>query len=471
MFVIKATLKQKYLLKRKRGVAIPDNHKVKYIFHFTDVRNLDSIIKKGLLCTNEKNKQGIKHQNIANQTIQERRSNMDVTAGSGGKVHDYVPFYFSSINPMLLTLLNHKNCDQNLIIYLCVKIDRLDKDDVVFTSASANTIVSPTFYDDPSHLDDLDWDLIFSRKWKMESYEDKHKKMAEALIHSKVDISEIDAIVVYNEGVKKGVKKVFEQNGIKAPEILFDHNQKMPKYGFYYTKFFFNDRKYETLVTGPRTLLGNYKNLMEEINKDRQTKKENYPYKTVKVLVEALNQDITVLPELKAAAEVLQDYAPHNDTVGEHTKKVVEEIQKTDYYKKASEEVQNVSLLGAYLHDIGKGPASKWKDGKMSGAYPDHPADAIPMLERILTEDIEMLSNDEIRRLCMLVVYHDIIGECYEKDREKQQIADLIGSDDDYDMLVAISIADATAINGFWGRRIISGAAAMKTEIMKQKNW
>ena len=107
----------------------------------------------------------------------------------------------------------------------------------------------------------------------------------------------------------------------------------------------------------------------------------------------------------------------------------------------------------------------------MSGAYPDHPADAIPMLGRILSEDIETLSADEIRRICMLVAYHDIIGECYEKGRDKQQISDLIDSEDDYDMLVAISVADAKAINGFWGRRIISGAFAMKSEIMKLKNW
>jgi hypothetical protein len=106
----------------------------------------------------------------------------------------------------------------------------------------------------------------------------------------------------------------------------------------------------------------------------------------------------------------------------------------------------------------------------MSGAYPDHPSDAIPMLGRILTEEIESLNDDEIRRLCMLVVYHDIIGECYEKGRDKQQIVDLIESEDDYDMLTAISIADATAVNGFWGKSIISGAAAMKGEVMKLKN-
>ena len=108
-------------------MAIPDRHKDRYIFHFTDIYNLDSIIKNGLLCTNLKNEKNIPHKNIANKSIQERRANMDVPVGPGGKVHDYVPFYFSSINPMLLTLLNQKNVDQNLIIYLCVKIRRLEK--------------------------------------------------------------------------------------------------------------------------------------------------------------------------------------------------------------------------------------------------------------------------------------------------------------------------------------------------------
>ena len=61
----------------------------------------------------------------------------------------------------------------------------------------------------------------------MDSDEAKHKKMAEALIHTKVDICEIDAIVVYNKGVKEEVEKVFKQNGLKAPDILFEHDYKI----------------------------------------------------------------------------------------------------------------------------------------------------------------------------------------------------------------------------------------------------
>ena len=50
-------------------MAISNIHKGKYIFHFTDLRNLDSIVKNALLSTNEKKRLEIKHHNIANQTI------------------------------------------------------------------------------------------------------------------------------------------------------------------------------------------------------------------------------------------------------------------------------------------------------------------------------------------------------------------------------------------------------------------
>lgn len=173
---------------------------------------------------------------------------------------------------------------------------------------------------------------------------------------------------------------------------------------------------------------------------------------------------------MRDAVKISQNYPPHNDTVGEHTQKVVAEIRKCNYYKNASSQVQNVLLLGAYLHDMGKGPASKWKNGQMKSAYLDHPADAIPMLKRILTEEIESVSDDEIRRLCMLVVYHDIIGDCLLKEREKQQIADIIENEDDYDMLSAISIADTTSINDAWGRMISKNAPDMKAEVMNLKH-
>ena len=450
-------------------MAIPDEHKWRYIFHFTVIENLDSIIKNGLLCTNVKNALGIKHKNIANTTIQERRANMDVPVGPGGKVHDYVPFYFSSINPMLLKKLNEKNVDQQFIIYLCVKIQRLEEEDAVFTDASANTIETPSFYNDVKDLDKLDWAAIDKKSWGVSSDDERHKKMAEALIHKRVDISEIDAILVFNNGIKDAVKKVFEENGVQAPTIVFDGDRKLSNYHFYYTKFFIATQKNNSLVTGPATLLSHFKSLIQEILKQRQEPNKSYPYNSIKVLLDALEKDITVIRELKDVEDVLQDYEPHNDTVGDHTRSVVAEMKKQDYYNNASDEKKNILLLSAYLHDIGKGPKNKWKDGIMKGAYPDHPADAVPMLLRILTEEIESISDEEIRQVCMLVVYHDIIGDCMEKGREKQQVADVIESEDDLDMLFAISCADAKAVTGVWGLGILGRKKSFKEAIMKMK--
>lgn len=450
-------------------MTIPDNHQNRYIFHFTDIHNLDSIIKNGLLCTNDKNEKGIKHKNIANMTIQERRAGMDVPVGPGGKVHDYVPFYFSSMNPMLLKKLNEKNVDQQFIMYFCIKIQRLEEDDAVFTDASANTIEAPSFYDDVKDLDKLDWQAIDKKSWGVASDEERHKKMAEALIHKRVDISEVDAILVFNDGIKEAVKKVFEENGVKPPTIIFDGNAQVRNYHFYYTKFFIAAQKWNSLVTGPSTLLGHYKGLTQEILKQRKEPKKSYPYNTIKDLLDALENDITVIRELKDVEDVLQDYEPHNDTVGDHTRSVVAEMKEQDYYKNASDEKKNILLLSAYLHDIGKGPKNKWKDGIMKGAYPDHPADAVPMLLRILTEEIETVSDEEIRQVCMLVVYHDIIGDCMEKGREKQQVADVIESEEDLDMLFAISCADAKAVTGVWGLGIFGRKKSFKEAIMKMK--
>ena len=450
-------------------MAVPDIHKWRYIFHFTDIHNLDSIIKNGLLCQNEKTMRGIKHKNIANMTIQTRRAKLEVPVKPRGMVHDYVPFYFSSINPMLLTLLNQKNVDQCYIVYLCVRIERLENDDAVFTDASANRDEAPNFYTDTEQLIQLDWTLIDSKKWRMPSDDDKHKKMAEAFIYQKVELSDIDCIVVWNECVKQKVIDIFKENGIEAPDVVYNGNKKLSEYSFYYTKFFIPGQERNTLVTGPLELYNKYQYLLKSIVEERK-KKKLFTYQKIEDLLIVIDDKFTALPELKELTDLQQDYIPHNDTVEEHTKKVIAEIKKQAYYYQAAEEKKAVLVLSAYLHDIGKGPKDKWGDDVMKYAYLDHPADAIPMLYRILTEEIATLSEEDIRQICMLVVYHDIIGDCMLRGREKEQIAVIIINEEDFEMLFAISIADAKAIKPEWAENIMLGKDKLCHEVFEVKD-
>jgi len=114
-------------------MSIPNKFKYRSVYHFTHIENLPSILEHGLLSTNEMDRRGLSHNVIAYSGIQDRRADMDVTCGMGGKVHDYVPLYFCIRSPMLLAVVNNKIADEQCIIYLEFPISIMDKYPFVFT--------------------------------------------------------------------------------------------------------------------------------------------------------------------------------------------------------------------------------------------------------------------------------------------------------------------------------------------------
>lgn len=425
---------------------IPDAYKGKYFYHFTHIGNLKSIVENGLLSTNKKKELGITHVNLASESIQLRRSEMDVTCSPNGKIHDYVPFYFTARNPMLLGVLNRKNIDQPLIIYIAVSIDKILNRNVVFTNASANTVIPPDFYNDPKDLDNLDWDLINSQSWTTKDKDKLHKRMAEILVLDKMPIDWIESIIVWNKRFKKEVIKIFKENNQTVPKVTFSpFNEKY----FYFTKFGIG-RGNETLVTGPIFLKHHFDETIKTIIEKRQdSDKEDFLFENIADALKKINDDFCVIEELKGIYELETVNEVHKENVSDHTKKVVENLENNTYYTNLKGTDKNIVKFSAYLHDIGKGPKLKWKDG-IQTAYPDHPVDAIPMLERILVEDIEELSEYEIRKICLLVAYHDLVGDILERGRSTKELIDLGIDEKELNMLIAISLADISAINSSW---------------------
>ncbi len=105
----------------------------------------------------------------------------------------------------------------------------------------------------------------------------------------------------------------------------------------------------------------------------------------------------------------------------------------------------------------------------MSRPYTDHPADAAEMLVRILSEEVRNLTDEDVREICMLVIYHDIIGDCLGKGRDKEQLAGIVTGEDDFEMLCAIALADTSAIGDLWATQIELNKAALKAEVMDLK--
>src|SRR3989442_1270838 len=123
---------------------------------------------------------------------------------------------------MLLGVINAKNIDQMDIIYFEFLIDLLDRDDGVFTDASANTVVPPNFFSDPQDLSCLNWQVIDSLKWSEPNDTLHHQRMAETLVCGGLPLNAAARCIVWNSSIKEKVEKVVAESGGAFPPIEFE---------------------------------------------------------------------------------------------------------------------------------------------------------------------------------------------------------------------------------------------------------
>lgn len=132
----------------------------------------------------------LNYRNIAHHSIRLRRESTVVPCGPGGKLVDYVPFYFAPRSPMLYTI--HRNNvegyseGQHPIVHLVSSTQAVKESrrDFVFTDGHA-TMELTEFFDELRHLDRIDWDVMGLRYWyDTDVYPDrKRKRQAEFLVY------------------------------------------------------------------------------------------------------------------------------------------------------------------------------------------------------------------------------------------------------------------------------------------------
>ncbi|MCD8455206.1 DUF4433 domain-containing protein [Tenacibaculum finnmarkense genomovar ulcerans] len=171
---------------------------IKVLNHITDISNLESILKKGILSHTISHSLNITQKDISNKIVNSRRK----------KIHNKVPFYFTPLNPMTYVLKN----ESNLII---IQVDKkiLLTNGVIFTdgnAASNNT----KFFTSIKQLDNLDWNCINDTYWT--DYSDgKRKRCAEVLVPHKVPSCLIKTILCNSDETFALVKKITTGYDIK----------------------------------------------------------------------------------------------------------------------------------------------------------------------------------------------------------------------------------------------------------------
>ena len=423
-------------------MAIPYKFKHRSVYHFTHLDNLLGILEHGLLSTSENKRLGIEYNSVALSDIQGRRATMPVTCGHGGGVHDCVPLYFCKRSSMLLYLVRNKIVDQQFIIYFEFPILIMDDYPYAFCDAAANTEIHPNFYCSSSELDKLNWKAIDELKWKMQTEKLKQERMAELLIHRRIDKASISRIIVWNDPIKKHILECYDEAGIKAPPIGFDPIH-------YFIDFYGSGQ--HSIVTGPYFINKTYKEAIDYVFQNIG-KASNPKFNKLKDLRAALRTNLGCIPETAEIVGLESDNEMHTEDVGTHTLKVVGELRKLSVFKDMNSTDKLLVEIAAYFHDIGKGPKSRWASNKgKQQVDPDHPIKALPMLKRILTEDIAKIKPRSAKVICKLVCYHDIVGDIVAKGHRVEELERIVENERELGMIISLGKADMMSVSPAWG--------------------
>jgi len=184
------------------------------IFRFVHVDNLEVILRReGLHAPNHTPNDGETFRTIHNTEIQEQRQQRPIPCGPRGVIHDYVPFYFGYLSPMLLQLNTGRVAgyteNQEPLLYLVSTAQEVDDSGAGFVFSDGHGIATFTeWFDDLDRLDQVDWNMVYQRYWAddINDMDRQRRKQAEFLIHRKCDWSLILQIGVINNNMKTRVE-------------------------------------------------------------------------------------------------------------------------------------------------------------------------------------------------------------------------------------------------------------------------
>lgn len=202
--------------------------KNKLVLHMTSINNIEAILQTGSLLSKViLDQENTGYQSIAHQNIQDRRLTTIVPCGNGGVLHDYVPFYFAPCSPMLYAIKSGRidgfDGSQEDIVYWVSKIKVFIENDVPFVFTDGHgTMAFTEFFDNPTHLSQIDWDIMKAQFWTdtEDDNDRKRRRQAEFLVHQSCDLENILGLAVKSEQKKEEVNDLLLENNSKLKALV-----------------------------------------------------------------------------------------------------------------------------------------------------------------------------------------------------------------------------------------------------------
>ena len=207
-----------------------------YIYRFIHIDNIPVLLRrKGIHAPLHNPDDGLVYKAIHNAEIQTQRQVKPIPCAPGGKIHDYVPFYFCTRSPMLYILskggVEGYSEGQEPLIYLVTTAQKVAASAIPFVFSDGHGIALYTdWFCDLADLEKVDWEIIEAKYWfdTPEDGDRKRRRQAEFLIYHFCPWSLVLGIVVINDKMKMQVEKIFA----RFPSEM--HRQVVVRRAWYY---------------------------------------------------------------------------------------------------------------------------------------------------------------------------------------------------------------------------------------------
>lgn len=398
------------------------------------------ILAHGLLAKSEQARLGLLQRTIVWEAVQRHRASVMIPISPGGTPEDYISFYFCKLSPMLLAIMSSKVIDEETIIHFEYPIEILTTHPSIFSDGAIIPNSYPHFYADPSDLYRLNWEAIDSPAWRMPTESLRHARLSELLVQRQIAIDLVSRIIVWDSSIAGQVLQLYQSAGRRPPVIETDPT----------CYFISSEDSSRPAISGPTLIYQTYQHTIQQLA--GEINQAVHPrFSSLEEMRRCLHQNFNCLPETAELDGLETDNRAHFEDIGAHTQRVVAETMRSPEYSALSDHDRMLVEIAAFLHDIGKGPKNRWAayNGKQQ-LDPDHPIKALPMLRRILTEEIERIAYEDAVLLCKLVVYHDIIGGILFSGRKLEELLGIFETRPEFELLMCLGRADSVAINPAW---------------------
>ena len=167
---------------------------------------------------------GLVYKTIHDIDIQEKRKQRCIACGPKGTIHDYVPFYFGVLSPMLLKLHSGQvatyNEGQNPLIYIVSTAETIFGSGLRFIFSDGHGIAAFTqWYDDLNRLNEIDWEMVEAKYWadNIDDMDRQRRKQAEFLVYQFCPWKVVHEIGVINSTVREQVLPILAKFGASTP--------------------------------------------------------------------------------------------------------------------------------------------------------------------------------------------------------------------------------------------------------------